>query len=111
MNAQYNTRSPGMLKLTAFNATFWSINWLSCEKLKINLRPVNFVFIPAVKRLMKEARELANTTDQYFAQPLEVSILKWFLYYLYWVLCIMNTSRNIDVELQGITCRINKGIF
>lgn len=32
---------------------------------------------PAVKRLMKEAQELREPTDQYFAQPLEDNLFEW----------------------------------
>ena len=36
--------------------------------------------VPGVKRLMKEAQELRNPTDMYYAQPLDVSgILLLFL--------------------------------
>jgi len=31
-------------------------------------------YIVAVKRLMREAQELSNPTEQYFAQPLEVCV-------------------------------------
>ena len=34
---------------------------------------LQFIFL-AVKRLMKEAQELRDPTEQYYAQPLEVSI-------------------------------------
>ncbi|KAI8792358.1 hypothetical protein BgiMline_016700 [Biomphalaria glabrata] len=32
---------------------------------------------PAVKRLMREAQELSQATDQYFAQPLEDNLFEW----------------------------------
>lgn len=32
---------------------------------------------PAVKRLMREAQELSEPTDQYFAQPLEDNLFEW----------------------------------
>ncbi|KAF6025248.1 UBE2J1 [Bugula neritina] len=32
---------------------------------------------PAVKRLMREAQELSNPTEQYFAQPLEDNLFEW----------------------------------
>ncbi|KAK3606740.1 hypothetical protein CHS0354_036539 [Potamilus streckersoni] len=32
---------------------------------------------PAVKRLMKEAQELRNPTEQYYAQPLEENLFEW----------------------------------
>ena len=32
------------------------------------------MFLLGVKRLMKEAQELSKPTEQYFAQPLDVSI-------------------------------------
>ena len=38
------------------------------------LQNTNYCFL-AVKRLMREAAELREPTDQYFAQPLDVSIL------------------------------------
>jgi hypothetical protein len=39
----------------------------------------NYHSFPAVKRLMKEAQELKDPTEQYFAQPLDVSVHKLFI--------------------------------
>ncbi len=39
---------------------------------------LSIFFLPAVKRLMREARELSEASTQYYAQPLEVSIVHNF---------------------------------
>jgi hypothetical protein len=46
-----------------------------CGVLLTRLRANPPVFVSAVKRLMKEAQELREPTEQYFAQPLEVCIV------------------------------------
>ena len=51
-------------------------------------------FITAVKRLMKEAQELREPTEQFHAQPLEVK-------YEIWV--IINSGQNISI--LHLSCR------
>lgn len=55
-------------------------------------------FVVAVKRLMREAQELAEPTEQYFAQPLEVCVLP---------ICLL--PRCVILMVIAIICRdLNK---
>ena len=53
---------------------------------------------------MKEARELANATDQYFAQPLDVSIVSVNGICIYQV-SVINATDNINVQFMDMACR------
>jgi len=61
---------------------------IKCQSRNLELRtrvvPVNFIMevkyntrSPAVKRLMREAQELAEPTYDYFAQPLSDNLFEW----------------------------------
>ena len=38
---------------------------------------MQYFLIPAVKRLMREAKELSEATSDYYAQPLSDNLFEW----------------------------------
>lgn len=64
MEAQYNLRSPGKEPWGQPRLIGPSVRGSSVSRSSL---------MTAVKRLMREAKELHDATEEYFAQPLEVS--------------------------------------